>query len=354
MTNTLENIITITNRHIAESYREGSFLSRIEELCQTDTKAIVLREKDMNENDYLALATTVNDICLLYNKKLIIHSYPSVAHKLNIDTIHMPINLLKNNPDIVSAFKYVGTSVHSLDDIAYANSINLSYVIAGHIYKTDCKKGLEPRGLDFLKAIVDSANMPVYAIGGITMDKLPDILSTGAAGGCMMSSLMKGERLPALVAFKKSDIDEVFALYQSAIGTDGCVWNDNYPTKALLLEDIETNNLYGFKDEQGRIIASIAIDRDEAVDSLEYWSNNKPAAELARLVISEAYKNKGLARTLIRQTMQVLKAKGYKQVHFLVAVDNKRAINSYRKLNFEKVGDTFMFNTDYMCFEKAL
>ena len=85
---------------------------------------------------------------------------------------------------------------------------------AGHIFATDCKKGLPPRGLDFLKNVCDAVEIPVYAIGGIniassgdstasdapsTYDAVPDIsvprladvMECGAAGGCIMSGMMR-------------------------------------------------------------------------------------------------------------------------------------------------------------------
>ena len=48
--------------------------------------------------------------------------------------------------------------------------------------------------LDFLSDIVSIADMPVYAIGGISFDNLDEVLKTGAKGACMMSSLMREKR----------------------------------------------------------------------------------------------------------------------------------------------------------------
>ena len=90
-----------------------------------------------------------------------------------------------------SFFKIKGTSVHSVEDMLLARKLGADYAFAGNIYETDCKKGLAGRGLDFLKNVVEIADFPVYAIGGITAARMPEILQTGAAGGCMMSGFMK-------------------------------------------------------------------------------------------------------------------------------------------------------------------
>ena len=53
------------------------------------------------------------------------------------------------------------------------------------------KPGLAGKGLNFLKEVVQIAYMPVYAIGGISPDNIKEVLSTDAAGGCMMSGFME-------------------------------------------------------------------------------------------------------------------------------------------------------------------
>lgn len=57
------------------------------------------------------------------------------------------------------------------------------------------KKGIPGRGTEFLKNLCEHVHIPVYAIGGITPSKMPEIISCGAAGGCMMSGYMQGEIL---------------------------------------------------------------------------------------------------------------------------------------------------------------
>ena len=161
--------------------------------------------------------------------------------------------------------------------------------------------------------------------------------------------------LPELICFMENDLASVMTLYNEAIGSEGCVWNDLYPTEDLILNDIKQGNLFGIKDSSGEIIASIAIDDDKVVENLKCWSNElKPSAELARLVISQKYKNQGLARILIMQMTKILKLQGYKSAHFLAAVQNKPAMHSYDALPFNKVGETILFEAEYLCYEKEL
>ena len=74
-----------------------------------------------------------------------------------------------------------------------AEALGASYLIAGHIYATDCKKGLPARGTGFLRAVCEAADIPVYGIGGMHLDEaqIKEVLGCGAAGGCIMSGMMR-------------------------------------------------------------------------------------------------------------------------------------------------------------------
>ena len=82
-------------------------------------------------------------------------------------------------------------SIHSLDEAKEVENLGASYVIAGHIFETDCKKGLEPRGLKFIEDLSSALSIPIFAIGGIDEKNSLSVINSGAFGVCMMSTLMK-------------------------------------------------------------------------------------------------------------------------------------------------------------------
>ena len=176
--------ICITNRHLVK----GDFLEQINKVALTDVNAIILREKDLSEDEYLDLAKKVIAICKKHDKKVILHSFEGVAIKLNHPFIHMPLNKFIEMEN-KSFFKEIGVSIHSVKEGMTAIKNNASYVTASHIFKTDCKKGLEPRGLDFLRK-VSGLNITVYALGGINEDNMDECIKAGADGVCLMSGYM--------------------------------------------------------------------------------------------------------------------------------------------------------------------
>lgn len=179
-------LICVTNRKLCKD----DFFNRIDELAKGKPHAIVLREKDLNLEEYESLAIQVKKICHINQVPLIINQNILIAKKLELPNIHLSMSDLRIYKNEIDKFSKVGASIHSLLEAKEAEELGASYLIAGHIFPTDCKKGVPSRGISFLKEICTSVTIPVFAIGGITKDKVKDVLHTGAKGVCIMSEAM--------------------------------------------------------------------------------------------------------------------------------------------------------------------
>ena len=104
--------------------------------------------------------------------------------------LYLSLGELEANPALRQQEKLLGVSIHAPEEALRAQALGADYVTAGHVFATDCKKGLPGRGLDFLRAVCSAVDIPVYAIGGIGQDNLAHVARTGAAGACLMSGLM--------------------------------------------------------------------------------------------------------------------------------------------------------------------
>lgn len=178
-------IFAVTNRQLCSEF----FLDRIKKLADTSLDGIVLREKDLTESQYLALAREVVDICRQYSKECILHFYPESAIHLGVTKIQLPLWKAREYPQL-SSFEKVGISVHSVEEAKAAQALGASYVTAGHVFATDCKRDLMPRGLEFLREVCDCVSVPVFAIGGIGEKNSKSVVDAGADGICLMSALM--------------------------------------------------------------------------------------------------------------------------------------------------------------------
>lgn len=184
----MSDLICITNRKLCSN----NFSDQIEMIASAHPKAIVLREKDLSEKEYEQLARQVMQICQKHGTQCILHSFSNVAIALGAEAVHMPLPLLqKMTTQEKSHFQIIGASCHSLEEAKEAQDLGCTYITAGHIFLTDCKKGLPGRGLPFLEEICKTVRIPVYAIGGISSQNIESVRKTGAAGACIMSGFMR-------------------------------------------------------------------------------------------------------------------------------------------------------------------
>ena len=186
-------ILVLTSRKRFEG--EEDFLKQIEKIAAAKPFGIVLREKDLPVKEYSELARKVRDICRSAGASIIVHNHPEVARELGVSALHMPLDALeKLSSEERKEFEVLGASCHSVEDVLRAKALGCDYVTAGHVYATDCKPGLPPRGADFLAEVCGpAAPMPVFALGGLTPARAPEVQRAGAAGFAMMSSAMDAE-----------------------------------------------------------------------------------------------------------------------------------------------------------------
>ncbi|MDR2752804.1 MAG: thiamine phosphate synthase [Oscillospiraceae bacterium] len=174
------NEIAITNRRLCK----GDFLTQLDWVASQKPWAVLLREKDLPKGAYCKLARQANAVCLAHGVPLITHTFPVRGVK----KLHVPFAL----PDAARVLRPpFSVAVHAPDEAKKAVAMGASFVIAGHVFATGCKPGLPPRGLDWLRGICAAAEVPVFAVGGITPQNAPLCLQAGAAGICRMSYWME-------------------------------------------------------------------------------------------------------------------------------------------------------------------
>ena len=176
------------------SILKNSVLEKSDILCITNRK--------LCKDDFLKRIQiiAVMHICEKYSVPCILHSFAKAAMALNVKAIHMPLPLLrKMTPQEKNHFEIIGASCHSLEEAKEAERLGCTYITAGHIFLTDCKKGLPGRGLTFLQNICENVSIPVYAIGGISNENINDVRQTGAAGACIMSGFMKCNNIAEII-----------------------------------------------------------------------------------------------------------------------------------------------------------
>ena len=190
-------IACITNRRLVE----GDFLAQIERVAAMEmVDWIIVREKDLRFEEYRQLFVQVARIAHKGGKKCLAHGRIALGRmsELGADGIHLPLDALREwraasgrRSGGEGAVQLVGASAHSAAEIAEAAALGADYATLSPIFATACKPGVAPLGTAALAAACKASPLPVFALGGIGMDKLDACIEAGAAGCCMMSELMR-------------------------------------------------------------------------------------------------------------------------------------------------------------------
>lgn len=192
----------ITNRHLCD---ENHYLSVIEEAISSGVKNIILREKDMSDEESIDLYNKiVSKTSYLHDKfNLIINNNIKLYKKLNFSGIHLPFEIfvqLVKEGFIFEDNKILGLSLHStseintLERIIKDNNIKVDYITLSHIYETKCKENLKPKGINLLKEGKKITNIKIVALGGILPTNVDEVLKY-ADDFAIMSTLFTCENV---------------------------------------------------------------------------------------------------------------------------------------------------------------
>ena len=128
-------IIAVSNRKLCDR----PFLEQIERVCEIHPEAVILREKDLTEEEYRTLAKEVMEICNHYQIPCILHRFWKIAVELECTAVHLPLPVFRVLSDEEKKkFTKIGISIHSVEGCRATRSV-LSY---GGTYLRD---GLQER-----------------------------------------------------------------------------------------------------------------------------------------------------------------------------------------------------------------
>jgi thiamine-phosphate diphosphorylase len=153
---------------------------------------VQLRNKSGSAASLYDEATDLLRVAHQHGARLVINDRLDVALAVGADGVHLAGQSLPPGAAVhlAAGRVLVGRSVHSLPEASDAAAAGVDYLTFGHVFPTTSHPGLPPRGLAELAAIVQAIEVPVLAIGGITVANLDDVLRTGCAGIAVISAIL--------------------------------------------------------------------------------------------------------------------------------------------------------------------
>ena len=169
----------------------------VEECLAAGLRAVQLREKDLEARDLLGLADTLREATQRHGARLIVNDRADVALAARADGVQrthasLPVSALRR---ITPAGFLVGASVHSEADARDAVAQGADFVVFGPVYDTPSKRRYgPPQGLAALEAVARAVDRPVLAVGGLTPERVSEVLAAGAAGVAVIGAIYGAAR----------------------------------------------------------------------------------------------------------------------------------------------------------------
>ena len=181
-------LVLITNRNLARG-RKLSVV--VKEAVRGGVDAVLLREKDLSYEELLPVAAEIKEITEAHRVLLMVNSQQQVAEIIRAEGYHVSFQDLIEKKPVFEGL--LGVSIHSVEEGIEAEIQGASYLLASHIFPTNCKPGLPPKGLDLIRELEKRVNIPIIALGGISSDHVQQVMEAGADGIAVMSSIMEAE-----------------------------------------------------------------------------------------------------------------------------------------------------------------
>jgi thiamine-phosphate pyrophosphorylase len=165
----------------------------LHQALEAGVRAIQLREKDLQGRSIFQLGEKVRELCARYNAQLLINDRIDVARAIGaagvqLGTASLPIETAR---ELLGSTALIGASTHSLQEAKQAGQSGADFVVFGPVFFTPSKAAFgAPQGLATLKKIVENLALPVYAIGGIKLENMGEVLSTGVHGVALISGVI--------------------------------------------------------------------------------------------------------------------------------------------------------------------
>ena len=177
------------------SENEEKFLKTIEEAILGGVSVVQIREKTAETLDFYNLAVKVKEITTKYDIPLIINDRVDIALAIDADGVHvgqsdMPCDVTRR---LIGEDKILGVSAATIEEAKKAENDGADYIGTGAVFPTKTKKDAESITKKDLTDIAKSINIPVVAIGGITIENADELKDTGIAGLSVVSAIMSAD-----------------------------------------------------------------------------------------------------------------------------------------------------------------
>ena len=168
-----------------------SLYEQVKEALENGVTCVQLREKELNESDFLKEAKQISTLCKEYKVPFIVNDNVNIAIACKADGIHIGQEdmELTNVRKLVGEDMIIGVSAHTVEEAIKAQEGGADYIGIGAVFATSTKTDVDVLSFETLKSICEAVDIPTVAIGGIKKDNICKLKGSGIDGVAVVSAI---------------------------------------------------------------------------------------------------------------------------------------------------------------------
>ena len=154
-----------------------------EVLAECGVELVQIRNKNASSRDFLQISKQLSTFFNRRGVRLIVNDRPDLSLLADAGGVHVGQDDVEVGVarQVCGNDRWVGISTHSLEQVRRANATSADYIAIGPIFPSSTKEDLEPvMGIECIRAARRLTSKPLVAIGGITLDRVPEVFQAGA------------------------------------------------------------------------------------------------------------------------------------------------------------------------------
>ncbi len=192
----LPRLYLLTDRH---QTLQRSLASVLTQAVEAGVRMVQIREKDLGTRDLISLVHRLLPVVKQQQGTVLLNDRIDLVIALGVDGVHLradslPVSTARR---LLGDGYLIGISTHSVEEARIAEAEGADLIVLGPIFDTPSKRSYgTPLGVHVLDEACRTIRLPIFAIGGITSPRVPQVLSSGAYGVAVISSILQSPSIP--------------------------------------------------------------------------------------------------------------------------------------------------------------
>ena len=186
------SLYLITDRRSLPAGRD--LLATVRSALCGGVRAVQLREKDLCAAELYPLALELRRLTQEFSARLLINDRVDLALAIGADGVHLghhslPVAVVRQ---LLGDDRLIGVSTHHPDEVKRSAAAGADFVTFGPVYATPSKLPYgPPLGLSPLSEVCAHATLPVFALGGVTNERLPELRAAGCTHFALIGAILQ-------------------------------------------------------------------------------------------------------------------------------------------------------------------